>query len=280
MMGKCLFMRKGETHTAPLSVDPVLNNNSWETISKVSQMGLAAQYWAVGDTKTITINGKVGNTTFSNLSVDAFILGFNHNSSREGGNRIHFKIGKISGVHIALVDSNYGSSGSSASYFQMNASNTNRGGWNGSSMRKTLLGNSGTPTSPPSNSLLAALPSDLRAVMKAVTKYSDNTGGGSDTASYVTSTTDYLFLLSEFEYHGARTYANSAEQNYQAQYDYYKAGNSKIHYKHNATGTAAYAWCRSVYSGYSRSFCLVGTDGGTTSNYAYFSLGVAPGFAA
>ena len=277
-MGNCLFMRKGETHEAPVMVDPVLNNNSWETISKVSQMGLAAQYWAVGDTKTITINGAVGNTTFSNLSVDAFILGFNHNSSREGANRIHFKIGKISGVHIALCDSNYDSSGSSASYFQMNASNTNSGGWNGSSMRKTLLGNSGTPTSPPSNSLLAALPSDLRAVMKAVTKYSDNTGGGSNTASYVTSTTDYLFLLSEFEYHGARTYANSAEQNYQAQYDYYKAGNSKIHYKHNATGTAANALCRSVNSDSSGTFCRVSTDGSAGYTGAHRSRGVAPGF--
>ena len=55
----------------------------------------------------------------------------------------------------------------------------------------------------------------------------------------MTSTTDYLPLLAEFEIHGARTYANSAEQNYQQQYAYYQAGNSKVHYKHNATGTAA-----------------------------------------
>lgn len=260
-------------------VDPVLNNNDWATIRAVSDASQGANYWSVGDTKTITINGAVGNTTFSNLSVDAFILGFNHNSSREGANRIHFKIGKIGGKQIALVDSHYGSSGTSASYFQMNASNTNRGGWNGSSMRKTLLGNSGTPTSPPSNSLLAALPADLRAVMKAVTKYSDNTGGGSDTASYVTSTTDYLFLLSEFEYHGARTYANSAEKNYQAQYDYFKVGNSKIHYKHNATGTAAFAWCRSVGSKYFYAFCRVLTDGLGHAYGATASGGVAPGFA-
>ena len=259
--------------------DPVLNNNDWAAIRAVSDAGHGANYWSVGDTKTITINGKVGYTTFSNLSIDAFIIGFNHNSAREGTNRIHFKIGKISGVHIALCDSNYGRSGSSAYFFQMNASNTNSGGWNGSSMRKTLLGNSGTPTSPPSNSLLAALPSDLRAVMKAVTKYSDNTGGGSNTASYVTSTTDYLFLLSEYEYHGARTYANSAEQNYQAQYDYYKAGNSKIHYKHNATGTAATSFCRSVNSRYPNHFCLVTEGGFANTNGAYYSCGVAPGFA-
>lgn len=278
-MGKVIMSGIVPQLVAPLLVDPVLNNNSWETISKVSQMGLAAQYWAVGDTKTITINGAVGNTTFSNLSVDAFILGFNHNSSREGANRIHFKIGKISGVHIALVDSNYISSGTSASYFQMNADASNNGGWNGSSMRKTLLGNSGTPASPPSGSLLAALPSDLRAVMKAVTKYSDNTGGGSDTASYVTSTTDYLFLLAEFEYHGARTFANSAEKNYQAQYDYYKAGNSKIHYKHNATGTAARAWCRSVLSSIRNKFCCVNDKGGAMYMDSDYSYGVAPGFA-
>ena len=259
-------------------VDPVLNNNDWATIRAVSDANQGANYWSVGDTKTITINGKVGKTTFSNLSVDAFILGFNHNSRREGANRIHFKLGKIRGKQIALVDSNYGSNASGSGYFHMNTSNTNSGGWSSSDMRKNILGNSGTPTSPPSNSLLAALPYDLRAVMKAVTKYSDNTGGGSDTASYVTSTTDYLFLLSEFEYHGARTYANSAEKNYQAQYDYYKAGNSKIHYKHNATGTETKVWCRSVRSGNSSRFCLVITDGNAFTSNAYYSYGVAPGF--
>ena len=117
--------------------DPVLNNNDWATIRAVSDAGQGANYWSVGDTKTITINGKVGYTTFSNLSIDAFIIGFNHNSAREGANRIHFKIGKISGVHIALCDSNYGRSGSSASYFQMNASSTNSGG------NSTIMGSRG-----------------------------------------------------------------------------------------------------------------------------------------
>ena len=116
--------------------------------------------------------------------------------------------------------------------------------------------------------------------MKPITKYSDNTGGGNNTASYVTSTTDYLPLLSEFEYHGARTYANSAEQNFQQQYAYYQAGNSKVHYKHNATGTAAYAWCRSVYATSTDDFCRVHTTGAANANTAYRSWAVAPGFAA
>ena len=279
---------EGTNHTAPAnrtcSVSVTLpttslNDNTWATIKEVSDAGQGENYWSVGDTKRITINGKVGNFTFSNLAIDAFIIGFNHNSSREGTNRIHFQIGKIGGKDVCLCDSQYGSGQSGNGYFNMNPNNSNSGGWNGSYMRKTLLGNSGTPSSPPANSMLAALPSDLRAVMKSVTKYSDNTGGSPDNASYVTSTTDYLFLLAEFEYHGARSYANSAEKNFQLQYSYYKAGNSKVKYKHGETGTAARHWCRSVYVGSTYYFCRVSASGGANGNGANYSWGAAPGFA-
>lgn len=281
----------GTNHTAPSNktisvtatfVSNVLNDNSWETIRGVSDKGTGANYWAIGDKKTITINGKIGSTTFSSLSMDVFILGFNHNSAKEGGNRIHFLIGMNGTKIVGLFDSKYGpdsgwDSGTTGN-FVMNTSNTNSGGWNGSYMRKTLLGNSNAPTSPLANSYMAALPSDLRAVMKSVTKYSDNTGGGSNTASYVTATTDYLFLLAEFEVQGSRSYANSAEQTYQLQYDYFKNGNSKIAYKYNATGTAVYWWLRSARYGGSRSFCIVHTNGGADRYDADYSLALAPGF--
>lgn len=260
------------------AISSTLNSNSWATIKAVSDAGKGDSYWDVGDTKIITINGTVQGFTFSNLYISVFILGFNHNSSWDGSNRIHFQIGKISNKLVGLCDSNYGSYVSSG--FCMNTSRTNSGGWSNSHMRKTVLGNSGTPSSPPANSLLAALPADLRAVMKSVYKYTDNTGGGSDTASYVTATTDYLFLLAEFEYHGKRTYANSAEQNYQKQYDYYKAGNSKVHYRHDNTGSAVYAWTRSAISSTSSTFCLVYTDGTPGYYHADFSWALAPGFAA
>ena len=51
-----------------------------------------------------------------------------------------------------------------------------------------------------------------------------------------------------------------------------------MHYKHNATGTAAYVWCRSVHSGYGYGFCLVYTDGGASGNYADYSWALAPCF--
>ena len=277
---------EGTNHTAPANrtcsvtvtlPTTSLNDNTWATIKEVSDAGQGENYWSVGDTKRITINGTVQGFTFSNLAIDTFILGFNHNSSREGTNRIHFRIGKIGGKSVALCDSNYGSTGSSNG-FRMNKSNTNSGGWNGSYGRKEVLGNSGTPTSPPANSLLAALPADLRAVMKPVTKYSDNTGGGSNNASYVTATTDYLFDLSEFEVQGSRTYANSAEKNYQLQYAYFKAGNSKITYHHGNTGTAVWCFSRSVHYTVTSHFCMTYTDGSAGTALAYASGGRAPGF--
>ena len=272
-----------KTDTQAITVTAIsntLNSNSWATIKAVSDAGQGANYWDVGDTKQITINGKVGNTNISNLAINVFIIGFNHNASREGSNRIHFKIGKIGNTQVGLCDSEYGNYTSTSGAFTMNTSNTNSGGWANSHMRKTVLGSDASPTSPRANTLLAALPADLRAVMKPITKYSDNTGGGNNTASYVTSTTDYLPLLSEFEYHGTRTYANSAEQNFQQQYAYYQAGNSKVHYKHNATGTAAFVWCRSASAGYTHYFCLVNTDGSASYYSAYYSWGVGAGFAA
>ena len=259
-------------------VKPVLDKNEWKVIKKVADADKGANYWAVGDTKKITLNGKVGAYTFSNFNVDVFILGFNHNSTKEGAHRIHFQIGKVSGKAVALCDSQYNSNGSSA-MFHMNSSSSNSGGWNGSYMRKTLLGNSNTPASTLENSLMAALPSDLLAVMQTVTKYTDNTGGGSNSSGNVTSTTDYLFLLAEFEVFGIRYYANQYEQNSQKQYEYYKAGNSRVAYNHSAVSTAVWWWLRSAYYYNGYSFCDVSTDGSYDIYTAYYSAGLRPGFA-
>jgi len=279
----------GTNYTAPASkqcsvtvnlFNDTLESNSWASIKAASDADDGANVWSVGDTKAVTINGTVQGFTFSNLTVQAFITGFNHNPSREGNHKIHFQLGKISNKLVALCDNNYGSSGSSAG-FRMNQSNTNVGGWKDSYMRKTMLGNSGTPTSPPANSLLAALPSDLRAVMKPITKYTDNVGNNTgNVESNVTATTDYLVLYAEFEVFGSRSGANSYEQNYQVQYPYYQAGNSKVAYKHNALLLAVWWWLRSPYYTRYNSFRIVNSDGYYGNSSASHSGGVAPGFAA
>ena len=255
-----------------------LNTYTWAQIRQVADAGLASTYWKFGDEKQIKVNGTVKSTAI-NMDVWAFILGFNHNSAKEGNNLIHFQIGKVSktGNQICFVDARYGNWNGT---FTMNGStsgnSTNAGGWNGCTMRTTVLNQN--PTSPAANSFMAALPSDLRAVMKSVTKYSDNTGGSSNTANAITATTDYLFLLSEFEVQGARTYASQYEQNSQLQYDYYKAGNTKVFYQHKATTSTAFCCLRSVFAGDTAIFCCVSTDGSMYGNYSSDSLGVAPAF--
>ena len=96
----------------------------------------------------------------------------------------------------------------------------------------------------------------------------------------MSSTTDYLFLLSEYEVFATHQYCNDAEPNYQAQYDYFKAGNSKVANKHSATGTAAVWWLRSPYYNniYTSYFCAVSSSGSLAYGYAYYAYGVVPGF--
>ena len=97
-------------------------------------------------------------------------------------------------------------------------------------------------------------------------------------AGNVTATTDYLFLLAEFEVFGSRYYANDYERNSQLQYDYYKASNSRVAYKHNATGTAVWWWLRSPLYDSNNYFCDVYAGGGHYSYNAYYSAALLPGF--
>ena len=260
-------------------VSSTLNNNEWSVIKSVSDAGQGANYWSIGDRKAVTLNGTVGKLSLSNVTTYAFIIGFNHNASVEGTNRIHFQLAKTAltgGTDVCLCDSSYNSNVSTTGYFSMNSSRTNSGGWASSQMRTNICG---TSLSSYSGTIIAVIPAALRAVLKSVTKYTDNTAnGGGSTASYITATTDYFFLLSEFEVFGSISYGNTNEKNKQAQYAYYSAGNSKIKYKHDGTSTAALWWLRSPYASNSSDFVFVFTDGTVDGYNADISLGFAPGF--
>lgn len=263
-------------------VSSTLNNNEWSVIKSVSDAGQGANYWSIGDRKEVTLNGTVGHLSLSNYTTYAFIIGFNHNASVEGTNRIHFQLAKTAlsgGTDACFCDNQYapdsGWSSPGAGYFVMNESNTNSGGWKSSQMRTNICG---TSLSSYSGTIIAVIPAALRAVLKSVTKYTDNTGNKSTAASAVTATIDYFFLLSEFEVFGSISYANSNESSKQAQYAYYSAGNSKIKYKHNGTSTAAIWWLRSPRASNSYYFVFVRADGTVNYTGARSSIGFAPGF--
>lgn len=265
-----------------------LNDCSWEDISKIAAAGLAANYFAVGDRKAVAVSGTVGTQSISGTYY-AYIIGIAHNGATNTIDFGTFKTALSGGTDICLIDGSYDSYKTDGTkLFNMNhSSNTNSGGWKGCDLRYDVLGSTNTndgnattttATSPVSGTLMAALPSELRAVMKPMTIYTDNTGGGTNTASNVTSSVDYLPLLAEYEIFGARSYANSAEKNYQAQYAYYSAGNSKVKYRHSATGSTAAWWERSPNCNASGAFCYVYTNGTAYHYTAKNSDGLAPAF--
>jgi hypothetical protein len=290
-----------------------LENTSWSEVFVVSNAEAGESYWAIGDTKSVLINGTVGSLALS-TTLYVFIIGFNHNSAKEGPGITFqgFKTAQTGGTDVCLCDSYYNKyqSYNGTKYFQMNHwgtssnyntnYNTNYGGWKGCDMRYDILGSTNiqpsgygaepttarvgydaedtTATEPVANTLMSALPADLRKVMKPMTIYTDNKGNKSNTAANVTASVDYLPLLAEKEIFGSRTCANQYEAAQQEQYAYYKNGNSKSKYKHNGTSTAASWWERSPHYNSATSFCRVNTSGGASGDGASYSYGLAPCF--
>ena len=213
-------------------IDPVFANNSWEEIIAACKSGRVPDSWAVGDSKTMTING-------SDYQID--IIGKNHDTYASGG-----KAPLTFQMHDCY-----------ATAYAMNSSDTNVGGWTSCAMRSTHL-----------PAILALMPSEVQAGIKEVNKL---TSAGSK-SSAINTTADKLFLLSEIEIFGSVSHSKSGEG---TQYDYYKAGNSKVK-KYN--GGVHYWWERSPKGGNSEGFCGVNIDGFADYNYASFARGVAFGF--
>lgn len=242
-----------------------LNDNSWAAIKQMSDANMGANFWSVGDCKEVTMNGKVSDgLTLTNYSAWVYIIGFNHNSEREG-NGIAFQGFKATknGTPVCLTDSGYESSHTSGTWFNMNNSSTSSGGWQASLMRKNIM-----PL------IKASFPSDLQAVIKPSTIYTAPNAGN----IALTATQDEVFLLANYEVFGTYDHASSQEPNYLKQYSYYSAGNSKVKYWHNATSAAAVWWERSPASDSSLYFCHVSTGGIAGYNFARNSFGVSPAF--
>ena len=139
----------------------------------------------------------------------------------------------------------------------MNSTNTNYGGWTSCAMRQKHL-----------PAILALMPTEVQNSIREVDKL---TSAGSQSAT-INTTADKLFLLSEIEIFGSVSYSKSGEG---TQYDYYKAGNSKVK-KYNGS---AYNWQeRSPYGRSTSFFCIVNSNGNADYDSARTAFGVAFGF--
>lgn len=186
----------------------------------------------------------VGNSktmTINGASYQVDIIGKNHDTYANGGK---------APLTFQLHDC-YGEAKN------MNSSNTNSGGWTSCAMRSTHL-----------PAILALMPTEVQNGIREVNKL---TSAGSQSAT-INTTADKLFLLSEIEIFGSVSYSKSGEG---TQYDYYKAGNSKVK-KFN--GSAYSWWERSPYGSNSTDFCAVNSIGYAIYFNASGADGVAFGF--
>lgn len=220
-----------------------LENTSWADIRTISRAGLASTYWSIGDQKTISISG----TTYL---VD--IIGFDHDTPTDVSTYGRNKAGITFQLHDLFFE-----------YYQMNSSNSNEGGWNGSLMRNETM----------TNELFDNLAADLRNVIVPVDKYT-GVGGASSSGTQVSS--DNLFLLAEREVFEAKKYCIWDEHSALAQYEYYKNGGSKI--KQHIDNGATEWWLRSPRSGYIFYFCSVDESGNADRDSANIYIGVSFAF--
>ncbi|MCM1296886.1 MAG: DUF6273 domain-containing protein, partial [Muribaculaceae bacterium] len=250
---------EGTNHLAPasktvsVSCSVPSNNPDEATASDIKQLvsaGLIGNYFAEGDDFPVTCSGTVmGQSVSGNFAVR--FLEMNHNSSREGTGRAHFLFPastKTANKNLAFCHTatlhNYVPMGSQGFYMNPQTSTstssndyygTTQGGWRDSKMRTQIL-----------PELLKCLPSDWQNIIANSTKYTSNGDRSkNNTQAEVTSTSDKLWLFSEFEVFGVRSNANEYEKNFQTQYKYWANGNDKRFYNHTSEGSAVNTWLRS-----------------------------------
>lgn len=195
-------------------------------------------------------SGNVPDTWVAGDSKTMTIDGVNYQFDIVGKSHDTYTAGGIAPLTFGLHDC-YGTK------YQMNGTNTNSTGWNDSKMR--------TETLP---AILAKMPENIQNGIRAVNKLTATSGDNSK----IKTASDKLFTFSEMEVYGSTTYSYSGEGK---QYDYYKAGNSKVK---KVGSTASRWWLRSPHASNSSRFCAVNTNGSIYSNSASISNGVCFGF--
>ena len=202
----------GTANVDLVMIDPVFGNNSWATIIKACQEKQVPSTWNVGDSCNMTIN----NTTYA---ID--IIGKNHDDYADGSGKAPLTFQ----MHTTY-----------ATQYKMNGAEYNNCGWVNCLVR--------TYNAFPK--LKQVMPAEVVAALKAVTK--KTTAGGASSA--IDTTEDTLFLLSEIEVQGTRTFSYAGEG---TQYEYYKTAanreKNRAWYLRSPRISSTTCFCRTGWSG-------------------------------
>lgn len=172
-------MRKGETHTEPVTFKANFADNTWEQIIEACQKNKVPETWVVGSQKTMTING-------TDYLID--IIGKNHDTYSDGSGKAPLTF-QMHGIY--------------ADGFKMRTYNDNSCGWEQSDIRITNL-----------PSVVLLMPDEVQVGLKMVNKLTSQSGS----SSTIITTEDKLFLLSEVEVFGYTKYSHSGEGSQYAYY--------------------------------------------------------------
>ena len=229
----------GTQSVSLLLIDPVFANNTWERIIEVCQAGLVPAAWAVGDSKTMSING-------AECQVD--IIGKNHDEYADGSGTapLTFQLHDCYGTLYAMNT----------------ASTVGMGSWKNSVMRSAHL-----------PALMALMPEAVRDGIRQVNKL---TAAPASSGFVIETTAETLFLLSEVEVFGATHYSEQGEG---TQYDYYLAGGNKVKKRDGTNAIWwERSPTKQSYSTQGTNFCVVYDSGVYANANATGSYGVSFAF--
>lgn len=223
------------SYITPVITTPTFSSASWSVIDMLEKKDKLSTYFSVGDVKTITIGGKSQQIT---------IYGFKHDDLSDGTGKAKMTLGLVNCLPTT---------------YAMNSSDTNVGGWTGSKMYSTL-----------NDAIFGDLPEELKGLIKPVKK---KTSAGNKLTTINTSN-DKLFLFSEHEIFGAKTYSVGNEG---TQYSLFATSSNRIK-KLGDSGSANLWWERSPCASDATLFCLVSSSGAAGGNNASGTFGVCFGF--
>ena len=171
-MGRVILSGAGRKMTVPSPYMANFADNTWERIIDACHKNKVPATWAVGNSKTMLIDG-------TEYQID--IIGKNHDDYADGSGKAP--------LTFQLHDC-YGE------LKPMNSTNTNVGGWTSCAMRQTHL-----------PAILAKMPTEVQSGIREVNKL---TSAGNQSAT-INTTADKLFLLSEIEIFGSVSESKSGE---------------------------------------------------------------------
>lgn len=186
-------------------------------------------YWAVGDTRTVSLSAMSSKGTSYNAQVQQSVT---YVLSHAGGKYLSDGVTECA-FQVDQVHS------LKASDF-MNAGSTNSGGWKSSPRRDWC-----------NNVYANALPNTLKGIFK---EFINQTSAGS-TSKTIEDTTDTFALRAEIEVLGSTTYSYSGEG---TQVDWYKTSSNR---KKWVNGSYTYWWERSPYKSSVKAFGTISNSG-------------------